>query len=380
MEIKDFILLLLGGLIGVFMDRSWDWIRGRRELRRSRKAMCRTEAEFAGQDFVSLDHAGTFYDMKNINAHETGEKFFCSIPAEQLERMRKKDPGFCSREDSFFGKSLEELGTEMGFPGFAEAFEQARWKVADDFVRTVEADHTLFNGEKLGIREFVASRSGVSSDNEENILSFNFFKTDYFTHKVMHEVYRMQRQLDEPVIPVKFRKEEINRFYPFMTSLGINTLIVLVNGIHYAVLSKRSKYLSNMNGEALWHVSMNEGVTAGDVTVGNRVDLQHAAMRGLSEELGLEPDEFQSVNNKFYDVFMDAETFEMGISSRYNIDCTQQEFEEDMKNRNGKDNPLEIDEYCYLRFAVNEINRFIRDNKVTKECEYLLRMLVNREY
>ena len=119
----------------------------------------------------------------------------------------------------------------------------------------------FFNGEMYGIKELCDRRVGNEEKNKFTTVSF---KTDYYTHRVMSLVY--QDLLEKGNIAPPEGVNDINKYYPFLTSLGMDVLLVIENK-EKVVLAKRSKKLINMK-EDQWHLSMNEAVSITDLYLG----------------------------------------------------------------------------------------------------------------
>ena len=137
--------------------------------------------------------------------------------------------------------------------------ELKKYEIANMFLR--RSSEAFFNGEMYGIKELCDRRVGNEEKNKFTTVSF---KTDYYTHRVMSLVY--QDLLEKGNIAPPEGVNDINKYYPFLTSLGMDVLLVIENK-EKVVLAKRSKKLINMK-EDQWHLSMNEAVSITDLYLG----------------------------------------------------------------------------------------------------------------
>ena len=198
-----------------------------------------------------------------------------------------------------------------------------------------------------------------------------FYTTDYFTHKVMRSVFGELRNTGRA--PEINYTSDLNQYYPFLTSFGMNSLLRVVNNENqYIALVKRSKETSNMVNEQ-WHVSMNEGLNMDDIE-GKNINLNKWVKRGFGEELN---NEKRIANILFYSLFINQQSFEIGI---YSVVETVDSIDGFLQNANrAKDFSIENLSIELVPDDYSEIRRFIEKHKdLTDACRYCLLEYLSR--
>jgi hypothetical protein len=129
----------------------------------------------------------------------------------------------------------------------------------------------------------------------------------------------------------------------------------------------------------MYHVSMNEGFSDTDRDpIQREPDLYACLDRGLSEELGLPPGVISdSVEKKFFDVFVGLDNLEIGVSCTVRI--PKLSFERLQRYAQlARDHGLEIENIECVPFREVELNQFLNENQLTPPAKYiLLRLATN---
>jgi hypothetical protein len=287
--------------------------------------------------------------------------------------LSKQDIMF--RDDlSFNGKNdFQDLIQQTGITNLIDLIEKHRYIIANEFLNKQNGFH--FNGEKFGV--FNLSTFNSVGKDERASISLSVFNTDYFTHRVFGSIYGELAQLNHPI--TRGELEDINRYNCFNTSFGVNTLVVVDSPEgEKALLCERAVHSSNTTKKGLFHVTVNEGLSQTDWDPYYKsIDLKECLERGIYEELGLTQEdlnEFQA-NICFYDVFLERNRFELGITSSIKLNTT---FEEGIFNLVAKDKVLEIASIKPILIDKTHLNQFINDHDFIPHGLYALKMFAAR--
>ena len=314
-------------------------------------------------NIIPIDHADPFYEYTDIEIINAGKNCLdCPEPYKQQIKEKRNNINF--EKDFFFTKNtcLEDLDEMTGIKGLADLITKHKEITGRWFLDELDKAYTIFNGKKFGIYSIKSHRL---RDAEDPGLSIEFYETDYFTHKVMRSVYQELKSLNHPICNMKtYPIEGIDHLRPFMTSFGVNTFLIVNSekADKSIVFAKRSKRTANTR-ESIWHVTMNEGLSLTDIE-GKDISLVKCLHRGLNEELGIKEHHYKDIEKeKFMDLFLVMDNFEVGISSVVVMDASADK----VKNLHSiaKASVLETEEICAVDFNSRDINRFISENKCT---------------
>ncbi len=329
---------------------------------------------FHHDNIVSLDHGDPFY-LKKFSHQICGKHLFFSIPKKIIEEINKINPEFVSRNNESFdgGDGFTDLVRITSIANLDLLIEEHQQLVGNEFLRKVAEGHLLFNGDKYGVQRVVVDRVG---NDEDSKLIITFFKTDYFTHQVFRSIYKQLKSEGHAIASID-STIGVSRYFPFFTSFGINALVVLEKeGFEEVVLAERSGKITKDN-QNIWHVTVNEGLSMTDIE-DQTISLSRCLNRGLREELGLKETHYEKINNKyFYDLFINLDDLEMGLTA---VVFTEFEFNT-IKTlyRSAKDAELETTGLISVKATKGDLYRFLKTNKTTKACAYLLHMFVARK-
>lgn len=361
--ISKFFLPLVSFLGGLFARRLVDWWK----FVRARARYAYWRKTYPKDTILLLDSAIPKFELDGQSISPTEEVFLlrpiCGVGLEEVnERLSKyhDTPPFVFEEDQVFGsQSLSRLKDITGIEDIAKRVDEARRKVCEEFLHRAEG--RIFNGRKLGLRNFNFDRVG---DDERSRLDLRVYETDYFTHSVMQKVIRqyMRENPDFIVNVEKNYRTLINeRYFPFLTSIGLNVFL-FTDLKRKIVFSRRSASTAGGNsGAGKLHVSMNEGLSFTDFQFQQRgegqVTLLNCFRRGLREELGFNEYDNRIGDLSVYDSFIVRESFQFGL---FGWCAFQGHFPEILEFR-AQDKQMESRELLDVNFTGSALKAKIRD-------------------
>lgn len=203
--------------------------------------------------------------------------------------------------------------------------------VAKDFISN--SNGCLFNGAKYGILKYQISRT--NDEREFPILNLYCFDTDYFTDRVLTELWKR--------VPKDIRQAQTelkkHQAIPFLScSLGVNCVVVCADD--KILITERSARVGLST--CLKHISMNEGLTQTDRDSGGIPSAKLCLLRGLREELGIQ--EVDILKMEFGDFFLERNHFQFGLTAVVHVDMGSQE----LRHSVSKDRTLETDGFEFL--------------------------------
>jgi len=374
----EILWIVLGIVIGNILNMVTRLIvRTYRRNRRRREVNLNKEVFLETKNILSLDHADPYYELHDIPVRQTMKRLYIGFPAELSAEVLSLDCDFRIRSNiSFSGEQeFSDLEEITGIIGLTQMIQQHKMQVGEEFIRLIKEGRTLFNGEKYGIYRI---KPGRTSDEFENAkFRLDLFCTDYFTHRVFRSIYKELVSNNHPIGQVR-KFEELHSYYPFLTSFGMNTFVILDDEINMEIVfAKRSKYIGINATESIWHVTMNEGLTDTDKD-GKDVSLIKCLHRGLREELGIRAEHHRFIEEEFFmDLFLEKGNFEIGITSFVKLNMNFNELKK--LYAGAKDAELETDALEVVTLSTKEINRFLEQNKLSPAAAYNLSMLLARK-
>lgn len=381
-EIKDIAWFLMGWLIPEICKRMFLFCKERNIERLIKKENDKYIRN--GENICPLFHGTPFISNTNLDLSTLNEEFHFSMPEQIHKEICSKNPDFehtkweksCmywnNENESDLLFSIEKITNHISREEIHEMIEKKKNEIAEMFLS--KFSQAFFNGEKYGIKKIYDRRVG---NEEKGKIVITSVKTDYYTHRVMAAVY--QELLKKGKINAPDGWENINDYYPFLTSMGMNVLLVIENR-RKIVITKRSKRLINMT-EDQWHLSMNEAVSVTDLSIAE-IDLKGCVSRGLKEELGLDCDKVDEFSLYYSDIFFLKNPLEIGILAIVLIDDLTERTVRESYNI-AQDAPLEStgnDEtgLTFLPLSKSKIGRFCKENNITEALKYALKMLCIR--
>jgi len=333
---------------------------------------------------VDLANGDPEFEKKNILSREVSifgshRSLFVSMPSQILEKIiaRERGAGYIDSQlskfqpdTSFNGKDhFDDLAELTEIKELPDLIEKHKTIVGQKFLESKNG--LIFNGEKYGVFNLRFTRFG---DDEKPGVEIDFFKTDYFTHRVFRSVYHALKEIRHPISSAGV--SDFLKYKPFFTSFGINALLICEGSRgKEIILSKRS---NRVHGSIpRYHITMNEGLSQTDKDPFGKVDLELCFKRGLLEELGINEKLYQhAVKASFYDFFLEKNNFEIGLSSVFEINL---DFEKDIEPLIARDKHLEVDSFVSVPLNTRDIENFVLNNHFIPHGLYVLERVLLRE-
>lgn len=406
---RDLIWTIAGAILGFALSETVRAVRTWKQKRRAARTRSRNEKQRikaleqvqsyseSSLNILTLSTDSAPFEPRNVSVQEHKAPFYLAIPEPYLSqlrsRMRDFDRAFSVNNTQVFGSAngLDTLVQWTGIQDIDALIEECRHEVAISFLQKSDGNH--FNQDKYGVWSVDLMRR--YGPDEARGLHIVTFRTDYFTHKTMTAVYHrlLEREYSLPHVSREAVLQKTRRFRPFLTSLGVNAYIILddltepsnsddvssSDPLQYIVFAKRSALASRSSFSGMYHVSMNEGFSDTDRDpIQREPDLYACLDRGLSEELGLPPSVISdSVQKKFFDVFVGLDNLEIGISCTVRI--PELSFERLQRYAQlARDRGLEIENIKCVPFREAELSQFLNENQLTPPAEYILLRLATK--
>jgi len=382
-ELKDIVWFMIGWIVPIAFSK----LHKKFVIKKMNHKIIKTNNDYieVGKDVLPLSHGVPVYSKNNLLLGSPVETFHFKMPEHIHERLCIENPYFdhtsWNEEASYWGSSdeqvllnaISDLSENINENELKDLLEEKKNEIAEMFLN--RRNEAFFNGEMYGIKEVKDHREGKE---EIAIFKAKSIRTDYYTHRVMSAIY--QALIKEGNLRSPEGVHDINQYYPFLTSLGMNVIMVIENK-KKIVLTKRSKKLINMTDD-LWHLSMNEAISITDIRYG-QIDLDDCVRRGLVEELGIKLEEIGYSTIHYCDVFMLTNPLEVGIFAVLVCDNLT---EVDIKNcyNTAQDAPLESTGndrtgLKFLSFNSRNISKFLETEETTSAVKYALKMLLIRK-
>jgi hypothetical protein len=333
---------------------------------------------------VDLANGDPEFEKKHIFSREVSifgapRSLYVDMPLPIKEKMasRERAAGYTDSQLTKFhpdrsfdgGDSFEDIAglTEIG--NLPELIKKHKEIVGEKFLEA--KDGLIFNGDKYGVFNLRFTRFG---EEESPGVEMDFFRTDYFTHRVFRSIYHELKRQGHPISSAGV--SDYLKYKPFFTSFGVNTLLICEGDKGKAiVLSKRSNRVHG--GIPKYHITMNEGLSRTDKDPFGKVDIELCFKRGLLEELGINEKLYQfAVKGAFYDFFLEKNNFEIGLSSVFEIDLN---YEKDIEPLIARDKHLEVDSFITLPLKAKDIEAFVQNHEFVPHGLYVLERVLLRE-
>lgn len=374
---SELFFLLSGSLILYIFQRVYTKAKDIRYKLRLRSEIAAYKKRKDAINVVDLANGDPEFEKKNIFSREISifgshRSLFVGMPSQIKDEisLREREAGYMDSQlsnfnpdTSFNGEGcFQDIAELTGITELPELIEKHKFIVGQNFLES--KDGLIFNGEKYGVFNLKFTRFG---DEEKPGVEIDFFKTDYFTHRVFRSIYHDLRRNNHPISTAGL--SDFLKYKPFFTSFGINTLLICEGSRgKEIVLSKRSNRVHGSIPK--YHITMNEGLSQTDKDPFGKVDLELCFKRGLLEELGINEKLYQhGVKASFYDFFLEKNNFEIGLSSVFEIDL---DYEKDIEPLIARDKHLEVDSFVSLPLKTKDIENFIRDHEFIPHGLYVV--------
>lgn len=292
------------------------------------------------KDIIVLEEIVPYCRTQNIKTRILPEKNYIISENESV----KIDSEIVLSLSVILDMQIEEMATVL---------EKIRTIVREQFIYRTCGNY--FNGKLFGVlRSDAHSRTEDAA--EEPIFQIEFFKTDYFTHKVVEQLIRNH---GAGVIPLNAETLNCARYNCIRTSFGLNVIVILRH-TNQIILTKRSKSAAYSDGVEWIYVSVTETASETDETNGT-VELKYALKRGLKEELGIEESMLYESTIKFYDHFYESNFYQDNIVASVELD--EDISLDKLLTLKAKDKQLEVNNIFAISNTARSIEKFIKDNE-----------------
>lgn len=319
-----------------------------------RKKSSRYADIFSGleNDTITVQAGEPYFRFQDIRLHNAPRALILGLPQELHVEFSKKDlldlvekgvaldwnNGQCLHFENR-EKFTDFLSAQLGIP-VSDYLPSILTGVARDFISN--SNGCLFNGAKYGILKYQISRT--NDEREFPILNLYCFDTDYFTDRVLTELWKKVPK-DIRQAQTELKKHQV---IPFLScSLGVNCVVVCADD--KILITERSARVGLST--SLKHISMNEGLTQTDRDSGGTPSAKLCLLRGLREELGIQ--EVDILKMEFGDFFLERNHFQFGLTAVVHIAMGSQE----LRHSVSKDRTLETDAFEFL--DLHESNNLI---------------------
>jgi len=381
---SELFFLLAGSLILYFFQKSFKTIKNIKYKSKLRSEISAYKKRKDAINVLDLANGDPEFEKSNIFSREVSifginKSLFIDMPDDikKVISSREREAGYMDSQltkfhpdTSFNGKdNFHDIAMSSGIADLPSLIKKHKIIVGKKFLES--KDGLIFNGDKYGVFNLKFTRFG---DEEKPGAEIDFFKTDYYTHRVFRSIYHDLKKKNHPISSAGL--SDFLKYKPFFTSFGINTLLICEGKRgKEIILSKRS---NRVHGNApKYHITMNEGLSQTDKDPFGKVDLELCFKRGLLEELGINEKLYQhGVKASFYDFFLEKNNFEIGISSVFELDV---DYEKDIEPLIARDKQLEVDSFVALPLKSKEIAQFVNDHDFIPHGLYVLERVLLRE-
>lgn len=381
---SELFFLFAGSLILYLLQKAYKKIEDIRYKRRLRSEISSYKKRKDAINVVDLANGDPEFEKSNIFSREVSifgshHSLFIGMPEDIKEKItsREREAGYMDSQLSKFrpdvsfdgGNNFKDLADLTQIAELPDLIEKHKIIVGEKFLDS--KDGMIFNGEKYGIFNLKFTRFG---DEEKPGVEIDFFKTDYYTHRVFRSIYHELKENGHPISSAGL--SDFLQYKPFFTSFGVNTVLICEGSKgKEVILSKRSTRVHG--SEPKYHITMNEGLSQTDKDPFGKVDLELCFKRGLLEELGINEKLYQhGIKASFYDFFLEKNNFEIGLSSVFELDL---DYEKDIEPLIARDKHLEVDSFVALPLKSKDIEEFITNHDFIPHGLYVLERVLLRE-
>lgn len=320
--------------------------------------------------YRQLEQSGDIYTAEEIDIKVVNQSLLWPIPQKQRERLEelgffKSDAPLTDVENIVANYSSSELIEQLkvfirqNYPDIEDIdayLKDAAEVTAERFISEIEQKGKRFNGAMLGVKDM---RSQRTPNEERHLLYVDMYVSDYFTFKMMVELYHRLRTKANK-FDIK-NIEQISYYAPFLCSLGMGGYVVVHQGDKkHLMWTKRDETISSGN---MWHFSFDETVSLKkDVKrdENDKIILVDGTMRispylnffrGIKEENGIPRKVLKSEGGVFEIGIIMSERLEIEFLSYAVVEIdTAHSMEEQMYKytENARDGKFEISKIKYV--------------------------------
>ena len=354
-----------GWLVGKIMDWGWKKTKGLVKMNvikyRLNKRKKSDKSNYTPHISILVESIENFDVSKNIQICMSDHTFLLATPREIVEHYPETFSYHSSTDKWLPNCAPKELERLFNLPDISKLIDDCKKIVTDDFLYRKEGCY--YNNFLYGIMS--SDYYGRTCDTHElPILTLNFYKTDYFTHRVMWQLIQQLRNM-EKLPNVLLYEDQLNDVYrSFRTSLGVS-LIAILPATNEIVLTKRSKNSAYGEGKEWRYVSVTETISETDFDdTNNKLELnvKKWIKRGLNEELGLidNSEHYNTDSIRIYDMFFENYFYQDGLTA--SIELSRNMNIEQIRALPAKDKKLETKEIFTIPNTRQSIEKFIQEN------------------
>lgn len=354
-----------GWLVGKIMDWGWKKTKGLVQMNvikyRLNKRKKSDKSNYTPHISILVESIENFDVSKNIQICMSDHTFLLATPREIVEHYPETFSYHSSTDKWLPNCGPKELERLFNLPDISKLIDDCKKIVTDDFLYRKEGCY--YNNFLYGIMS--SDYYGRTCDTHElPILTLNFYKTDYFTHRVMWQLTQQLRNM-EKLPNVLLYEDQLNDVYrSFRTSLGVS-LIAILPATNEIVLTKRSKNSAYGEGKEWIYVSVTETISETDFDdTNNKLELnvKKWIKRGLNEELGLidNSEHYNTDSIRIYDMFFENYFYQDGLTA--SIELSRNMNIEQIRALPAKDKKLETKEIFTIPNTRQSIEKFIQEN------------------
>ena len=302
-----------------------------------------------------------FYMVSHKDVLITASGFPCFFPRQIEENISKETPFLLAKpanvsKDNASSFSDADCVTDA-FRNYIQnnclqdQLEEARHEVFKSFSNKSHGNY--FNGSLLGVRKITGFARTVDV-REEPILSIEFYKTDYYTHKIIEQLMKN----------VTFNSDMLKVTTDFSwirTSFGISVILIIPKQ-NEIILTKRAQNAAYTEGKEWIYVSVTETLSEtdyNDETGGP--DLRKCVLRGISEELGITERDLKIDTLRFYEAFYETHFHQDNIVA--SIEISDELTFSHIYSLLAKDKYMEVSDILTIPNDKKSIADFIKNNK-----------------
>ena len=304
----------------------------------------------------STDPAQATLTRSQIRLRLTDRAFIIPVPPRMVRELRAYEADYQTYDihrgmDLAGSLSLEHFFRAMPIAGLKDIVSRHAHAYAAEVVRLMAARtaYPPYNKPKLGLYGYQQpQRAGMPERAHANLW---FYRTDYFTHRVMRRVLHEVR----PRYPHLFATDalwldEPRGHLPYaLTSFGLNLAVTAAGTAGRRLYMTRiSSRQGNENQRNRMHIAANEGLNIDDVSDGE-IDIDAFAMRALAEELGIiRRSDIATID--YIEFGLELRNFEPFISGIVHLTMTDEAFRR-MKAMAARDDRRETTEFMDVPFT-----------------------------
>ncbi len=298
-----------------------------RPIRPNVAPLIRDGGSLQGGGLLSLDH---------ITMLAVPNEFYISPPPDIVEELRALSPAgdiYDLHEQTDLEGSTTLAGLYRSIP--VDGVPDIIARHASTYGRQVLSDlkenptYPPYNKKKLGIYSY--QQPQYAGQEEASYVRLQFYRTDYFTHRVMRRVAKEILAKNPDLLPAERIVLDGRTSYLryFLTSFGLNLVVTAhrsanAEGCPKFYMTRLSTQQGNTNQHNKLHISANEGLNESDIK-GGTIDLQRYALRALSEELGiLSSTEIHDM--RFIEFGLETTNFEPFLSGWVQLKISHEQF------------------------------------------------------